>query len=428
MPYTLTLDSRARRLLAFTFLYLTEGLPIGFSTVALAAYLRQQGVPMTMVGAVVAATYAPWAFKWAWAPLVDLIRIRRFGPSRTWILFSQAGMIATLAAILGFDAVANTSLLIAMITFHNILAATNDVAIDAMAVRVLPASEMGTANGCMFGAQFAGIALGGSGALYAMGVWGFRAGLLFLLLTLLFLFLGIALPLREPADDFPPALEAGVTLHQAIFERIRIFFRNLYASFFRSGPAILAAAIFAAFPHGAMALGLALAPGLQVDLKMNNQLMGNINLASNLAAALGAFLGGWLSDRTRSPRAWIVLSYLLTAGITFALSLRFTGAGTIGVSVLAFIIAVIAYQFSFGIQQSAGIGIFMQLSSKTVAATQFTTFMALSNLAYSYSSIWQGRSVDLYGYASTLRLDALLGLSGLIVLIWVRPKRHHSLN
>jgi PAT family beta-lactamase induction signal transducer AmpG len=422
MPFRLTLDTRARRLLAFSLFYLSEGLPFGFSTVALAAYLRQQGVPMATVGAVVAASYAPWAFKWAVAPLVDLIRIQRFGASRTWILFCHSGMILTLAMILAFDVVSNPNLLIGMILIHNILAATSDVAIDAMAVRVLPPLEMGTANGCMFGAQFAGIALGGSGALYVAGAWGFRAGLLFLLLSLLAILLGVTLPLLEPADTDIITRRSGISLPAAILERLKIFLKLLHQSFFRSGATILVAALFAVFPHGAMGLALALSAGLQVDMKMSEQLIGNINLVSNGMAALGAFLGGWLSDRTRSPRLWIMVSYLTSTSITFALSLQFTGAGTIGVTVLGFFLASTVYNFAFGIQSGAANGMFMLLSSKAVAATQFTTFMALSNFAYTYSSYWQGRAIDLYGYPATLKLDACLGLTGLLVLYWVRPQ------
>jgi len=58
----------------------------------------------------------------------------------------------------------------------------------------------------------------------------------------------------------------------------------------------LVAAIFAAFRDGNTA------PGLQMDMEMKNEIMGNINLPGNPAAAIGASLGGCLSDRVRSPR------------------------------------------------------------------------------------------------------------------------------
>jgi hypothetical protein len=36
---------------------------------------------------------------------------------------------------------------------------------------------------------------------------------------------------------------------------------------------------------------------------------------------------------------------------------------------------------------------------------------------------WQGWFVDEFGYAATLRLDALLALVGLLALPWVRTSR-----
>ena len=194
------LNSRSGRLAVFSLLYLSEGIPVGFSTVALAAYLRGRGVSLTEVSTIVASVYAPWAFKWAWAPLIDLIRVRRLGPSRTWILFAQSMMIVTMAALLGFDLAGNTALLTTLILVHNVFAATNDVAIDAMAVRVLPPDEVGTANGFMFGSQYAGIGLGGSGALYLAGLVNFQVSFYFILVLMALILFGVTIPLREPPD------------------------------------------------------------------------------------------------------------------------------------------------------------------------------------------------------------------------------------
>ena len=63
----------------------------------------------------------------------------------------------------------------------------------------------------------------------------------------------------------------------------------------------LVAAIFAAFRDGTIA------PGLQIDMEMKNEIMGNINLPGNPAAAIGASLGGCLSNRIRRPQPWFFL-------------------------------------------------------------------------------------------------------------------------
>src|SRR5262245_46892718 len=89
------LATRRGRLLTFSLLYLSEGIPFGFSAIALTVYLRQSGIGLAEIGAFTGSLYAPWAFKWAWAPIVDLIRIRRFGHRRFWIMAAQVMMIIT---------------------------------------------------------------------------------------------------------------------------------------------------------------------------------------------------------------------------------------------------------------------------------------------------------------------------------------------
>jgi MFS transporter, PAT family, beta-lactamase induction signal transducer AmpG len=51
------------RLTAFFFLYVTEGIPLGFAATAVATQMRRQGVGVAEIGAMVAAIYAPWAWK-----------------------------------------------------------------------------------------------------------------------------------------------------------------------------------------------------------------------------------------------------------------------------------------------------------------------------------------------------------------------------
>jgi hypothetical protein len=74
-------------------------MPLGFAGVAMAAYLQRQGLDVGKIGAFMGAFYLPWAFKWPWAPIVDLIRLDRWGGRKAWIILCQAAMIVTPVAI-----------------------------------------------------------------------------------------------------------------------------------------------------------------------------------------------------------------------------------------------------------------------------------------------------------------------------------------
>lgn len=419
------LESKSGRLVAFSSLYLSEGIPFGFSAVALTAYLRQAGLDNAAIGAFTASLYAPWGFKWVWAPLVDLIQIRRFGPRRLWIAGAQVMMIVTLAVIMFLDVAGNLPLLTALIVVHNVFAATQDIAIDALAVQVLPPKERGLANGAMFGASYLGQTVGGSGALFVAGALGFQATFPFVCGMLLLILLVVTLRLHEPPVELAEAAgragRATADFWGEIRGRLSTFFRDLFAGFFRSGRGPLLGVLFASIPGGALALGLALGTTMQVDLGMDEIQIAQLNLWTTIVAAGGCLVGGWVSDRF-GHRKMLAVWYVLTTIPTFYLSGRFTGAaGMDGVTVPEYFRIAVLYSFASGLVQGTAIAVFMGLTSPLVAGTQFTGYMALKNLVYSYSALWQGGRADVWGYAKTIHLDAWIGFAPLLVLPFLTP-------
>ncbi|MEP6941703.1 MAG: MFS transporter, partial [Betaproteobacteria bacterium] len=168
LPFPDLLATRNGRLTAFFLLYMTEGIPLGFTATAIATQMRRQGVGPELIGAFVASLYLPWAFKWMVGPFVDTFSSDRFGRRRLWILMMQIGMMATILFAMPINFATQIGLFSAIIFLHNAFAATMDVAIDAMAVNVLPEHERGTANGFMFAGASIGQTIGGSGVLFLM--------------------------------------------------------------------------------------------------------------------------------------------------------------------------------------------------------------------------------------------------------------------
>ena len=109
------LATRNGRFLTFGLLYISEGIPYGFTSVAMVAFMRQQGVSLELIGSFVAALFLPWAFKWAWAPVIDLVKLHRLGGRRAWIIGCTVMMILTLLVTALVDFRAHFHLLLAMI-------------------------------------------------------------------------------------------------------------------------------------------------------------------------------------------------------------------------------------------------------------------------------------------------------------------------
>ena len=420
------LATRGGRLTAFSLLYLSEGIPFGFSATALATYLRQSGLSVAQVGLFIASLYAPWGFKPFWAPVVDLVNLRRWGHYRSWIVGAQIMMILTLALVWFVDPGANVQLLTLLIIVHNVFAATQDIAIDALAVNVLPEHERGTANGFMFGASYLGQAVGGSGALWIAGALGFKASYPYVLGLLALILVMVSMRLNEPQRALvaaEEAVEGFVAVLEAIWLRIRTYVIELGRGFFRSGRGPLLGVIFAVVPNGALALGLALGNTMQVDLGLTENQISLLTLQGTVAAAAGCILGGWVSDRV-GHRKMLALWYALTTLPTFWLSGQFHGAaGMEGVTVNGFWAVSIVYSFFSGLISGTSIAVFMGLTSPLVAATQFSGYMALRNLMYSYSSTWQGRFAELHGYMATLKLDAWIAFLPILMIPFLTPRK-----
>ena len=170
------LASRWGRLIAFFFLYVTEGIPLGFTSTAMAVHLSKSGLSDLQVGIFTGWLYIPWAFKWMVGPVVDLVYSKRLGHRRTWILCTQVMMVGTLLSCIPIQMTSsNVQLLTVIIFIHNLFCATQDVAIDALACNVLKPEERGLANGLMFAGQTLGIPLGGACVLYLTNGLGFLA-------------------------------------------------------------------------------------------------------------------------------------------------------------------------------------------------------------------------------------------------------------
>src|SRR5262245_18114213 len=97
-------------------------------------------------------SYWPFAFKWLCGPLIDSVSIPRLGRRRPWILFALTMMAVTLGAALWVsDPAREIDLLVSIELAHTIVNAMQNVAVDALAIDLLPENERGRANGLMYG-------------------------------------------------------------------------------------------------------------------------------------------------------------------------------------------------------------------------------------------------------------------------------------
>jgi MFS family permease len=185
--------------------------------------------------------------------------------------------------------------------------------------------------------------------------------------------------------------------------------------------------VVALLPVGAIALGLGLSAGIQVDLGMSEGDIASLTAWSSVLTAIGCVLGGWIADRfghRRSLALWVALSTIPT----FLLAREFTGVKVEGLTIAEYWRWALLYSFAIGLTNASSIAIYMGLTSSKVAGTQFTGYMALKNVVYTYTANWQGQMAEARGYVAPLRWDCLIAFVPLLLYPWLRASGLRTLK
>jgi PAT family beta-lactamase induction signal transducer AmpG len=338
--------------------------------------------------------------------------------------------LCTIAALFSFpsDAASSASeesifVFTAFVFLLNVFSGINDVATDALAVDILPHGERGFVTGMMFGAMYLGTAAGGAGALFLDQYIG-RTGC-FAATTALMSSIAIVacLPCKETAPQFESRSCS------ALIE----FSKQVFWSFFRDRATVLGLVV-SLMPFGSTALSLSMISNLTVEFQFDANQMSLMNVLTQVIIAVMCIVGGVISDRLgRRLAACIFTLGSCACTFTFAMFLwkyhyvfpreESTLEPVSAALVQAFWGCAMGYAVFQGLAMSATTAIFMDITSKATAATQFTAYMALSNVVYTYEAAWQGSAEMKLGYPTTLLIDAITGTFCLGVIPFIRPKQ-----
>ena len=393
-------ENKTLRIVTLCALYCAQGIPWGFVTVTLLAWLARPENNLTteQLGPIIAVAALPWSFKFLWGPLMDRFSIPRWGRRRPWIILAQSLAISVLAMILLFEDLPSMvwteppadhwfwnvayrlapGPLLLMILVANIFVSLQDVAVDALAVDLLDEKERGTANGLMYGSSYFGTAVGGAGLGWVVAQYGIRAGLIgqAVLLTLIML---LPIFVRERPSELVAAESANDDAPQ------ESVMRNLVRAFsLRS--TIIGAAIALGIRVGIGVLSAVFVDYLMKDAGWTQQEY--TTFAGGYAVGLGlvgSVAGGFIADRFGCKSIILLSSFLLGA-----LWIGF-GIETSAIeSKRAVQVMLLGQELLLAILSVALFSLFMGISWPKVAATQFTAYMALMNFSTTIGSYLAG--------------------------------------
>lgn len=136
-------------------LYFIQGAPYGFQTSCLPLILRQAGLSFTELGAM-KLLFLPWICKPFYAPFVE----RSW--SKKWWLIVSITLLGITCLMAGFFVKVENLVGMSILLFtFNLLAATQDISVDSLAIQALAPEELGAGNtiqvvGYKLGSVFAG--------------------------------------------------------------------------------------------------------------------------------------------------------------------------------------------------------------------------------------------------------------------------------
>lgn len=365
------------RLTTLLLFYFTQGFPFGLFVYAVPAWMAANGESTPAVAAVVGASTLPWTLKLINGFIIDRYTFLPMGRRRAWIIGAQGLIVLLFLAGAALSPHHGDVFLLSAFGFAANMAVTyQDVGIDSLAVDIMPESERAKASGIMFGAQTLGIAAATSLGGILLEAYGFAVCMTIgAIVPAAVMIYGMVIREREGERRLP--WSSGES-HPRNLQIQQTAWAPLLRNGLRAVGAPLSLALLPVLLLNSVPMGAheAFHPGLATTTGgwSLSDYTGMISTAQLAVGLLGLAVGGWAVDAIGAQRSVIiVLAVQMAMAASMALAQtywtddRVLTAYFFGGEFIATFISITL------------IPIAMRMCSPAVAATQFTTYMAVSN-------------------------------------------------
>jgi PAT family beta-lactamase induction signal transducer AmpG len=431
-------DPRALRMLLLGF---SAGLPYILILGTMSFWLREAGVDLTTIG------FLSWvglvyAFKWAWAPLVDRLRIpgltRAMGQRRSWLLLSQLLVAAGLTGMALTDpalALQRYVVLACVVTFAS---ATQDIALDAFRIESAETSLQAALSAsyqvgyraaaivAQAGAFWIAAMVDRNEATYEHAPWAVA----YLVMAACMLVGAVTVIYSsEPRVSIPPATRAREAraahwlnsrrwLPPSAAAALSWAFAAVVSPFLdfvarHRWYALLLLALISTYRISDIVMGVMANPFYR-DMGFTKLEVAWVSKIFGVIMTLvGAGIGGVLSLRLGVARV-----LFLGAFLSAATNLLFAWVATRGHDIWALMIAVSADNLSGGMAGAAFVAYLSGLTNVAYSATQYALFSSVMVLLPRFLAGFSGKVVDHLGYEAFFTATALLGVP-VLLLVWL---------
>lgn len=402
----------------------SSGLPLLLILGTLSFWLREAGVDLKTIG------FFSWiglvyGFKWVWAPVVDRLQIpvlgRLLGRRRSWLLLSQAGVMAALAGMAVSDPQFHLKSIMFFALACAFFSATQDIALDAYRIESAE-SKLQAVLAAMYQTGYRLAMIWAGAGTLALAAWSAGGETGYFPHAWKFAYLGMACSMgggvltvffvKEP--EAAPQLAENVRLPWP--ERIALNavapFRDFFRRFGWAAAGILL--LIATYRISDIVMGVMANP-FYSDTGFTKEEIATVSKVFGVVMTLaGAFVGGIVTMRLGILKTMAVGAVL--AAVT---NLLFAALAGIGHSVAFLIFTVSADNLAAGLASAAFIAYLSSLTNKAYSATQYALFSSLMLLLPKFIAGFSGVMVEAIGYQNFFFLTASMGLPVILLVWWV---------
>jgi PAT family beta-lactamase induction signal transducer AmpG len=412
------------RYFTFAALYVAQGIPEGLLWYAIPAWLAMNGKSPTEIGSYVAVIGIPWSLKLLNAPLMDRFTFLSMGRRRPWVLFGQLGLILSFLSMSFItDPLNNLSALMIIGFIVSFFEVSQDIAVDGMAIDILPVDQQARANGLMWGSKTLGVSASVATGSWIMSEYGYFHAIITFSFVISLIIL-IPLLLRErPGEKLLPWTQgvASKATEKIQLHSWKIIFKSLFKVFFLPVSLLMGIAGFS-FMVGRGLIDTLLPVFTVQHLGWTDTHYSQIFATANLIGGiLGMFIGGALIDffgKIRMMTIYLSVFILLILSMSF---LKIYWANELFITGF-----IITFYFLLTFNTIAIFASAMQLCWKRVAATQFTLYMAISNLGLAVGAAIMGLIKQVMDWEYVFLTYIIFALGMLVMIRFINFEKHQK--
>lgn len=378
-----------------TVLYFSQGFPFGIVNETVNLYLSFARISLPKIG-LIGGVGIIWTLKFLWAPMVDAI-----GTYRAWI-FGALVVLSGSLAVLGTVPPAG-GIFVAALCVLAFASATQDIAIDALAIRITPHDLLGLVNSARVAAYRSAMIVAGGGMAILADRMGWRETFYVAAAVPLLMIAAIALASPRESEER---------------ERHQNPLRGLIEWLRRPG-AIWLVAVILLYRMGDNTMMAMIRP-YWVARGFSATEVGNVTVTLGMICTiLGAVTGGAFVTRFGVYRGLLVLGIVqMLSNLAYACV-----AATDAARPFMYGAAVIE-AFCAGLGTAAFLSFLMFICDKANAATEYAMLTALFAIGRTFAVSISGVLAEPLGFTKYYLLTAALALPGLALLPLIRDRLH----